>query len=111
MNSQEIFSKLQNRKIYVLSDLIEQLIKLDPDTKLNSVDSDLGGYDVSCKNHLVIKHNKKNNSIYFGHDECFAYYLQEKQLIDYSQFTKISDSEHAPDMEYDNEEQINDLRS
>lgn len=82
------FEELQNSKIRTVGELINKLREYSPETKLITIDCDIGGYDVSSAPYLVIR-KIDDNTIEFGHLEYFSYRLFKEKILTFEEHETI----------------------
>ena len=79
---------LRNKKCETVAQLIEQLKKFDPNTPIQSMGPDLGGYDCSIQPYCSTE--EKDGKILISHLEQMAYELREKGLITQEEYKEFA---------------------
>lgn len=83
------FKEYESRKIKTVGELIKHLEKLPKDTKLVSTDADLGGYDISSANYLVLGYSEEHKCVGFGHLEYECYEAYQRGNITDKQYEEL----------------------
>ena len=84
------FEELSSKRIYTVGELIQVLQNLPEETKLSTRDADVGGYDVSTQDYVVV--NLDEDFLTIGHHEYEIYEAYKKKEITFDQYELLTNN-------------------